>query len=155
MRSARALGAEVELDWQPIKTLTLTGAVGLLDTKILRFTAAREPIVGRSFARAPGVTASAAAKWRILPAVTLDGQARYGAGYDSRDGSNAPGGTPTLPVDERFVLDSQVSWQLRQFRLYVFARNLTDSRYWLELYTPGFGTPGEPRRIGAGIEARF
>lgn len=152
---ARALGAELELDWQPTKTLTLTGALGLLDTKILRFSAAREPIVGRGFARAPGITASTSAKWQILPAVTIDAQARYGAGYDSRDGSNAAGGTPTLPVSDRFVLDNQISWQLRQFRLYVFARNLTDSRYWLELYTPGFGTPGEPRRVGAGIEARF
>lgn len=152
---ARALGAEVELDWRPSDALTLTGAVGLLDTKLLRFTAAREPIVGRRFARAPGVTASAAVSWRLIPALTLDAQARYGAGYDSQDGSNAPGGTPTLPVGDRFVLDSQLSWQVRQFRLFVFARNLTDSRYWLELYTPGFGTPGKPRRVGAGMEARF
>lgn len=147
---ARAYGLEVEARWTISDRLSLRAGLGLLDTEIRRFTAAAEPIVGNNFQRAPGVTASGAVSWTPIAKASLDLQARYGDGYQSDDSD-----TPELRVGSRFVADAQASYQLGPVRAFVYVRNLTDARYWQELYGPAFGTPGEPRRVGGGVEARF
>jgi outer membrane receptor protein involved in Fe transport len=39
--------------------------------------------------------------------------------------------------------------------LFGYVRNAFDAFYLTYLFTPTFGTPGDPREIGIGIEARF
>lgn len=147
---ARSYGAELDLSWRVSRTLRLRGGVGLLDTKLERYSISAEPIEGKSFARAPGFSAFTAAAWSPVAGFELDAQARYNDGYFSNDLN-----TRDRRIASRVLVDAQASYTTGRVRLFAFARNLFDRDYLTELYSTNLGTIGEPRRIGAGVELSF
>jgi outer membrane receptor protein involved in Fe transport len=147
---ARAYGLEVDAAWTPSDALTLKAGLGLLDTEIEETLDPRDPIRGRTFQRAPDYTALAAVSWRPVDDVTLDVQARRNADYFSDD-ANSPDGR----VDGVTVVDAQAAYSFRNLRLFAFARNAFDEFYLTQLYRGDFGTAGDPREVGVGLEARF
>ena len=60
----RATGLELELGWQPLESLELGAALGLLDTEITGFNA-RPELEGRDFAHAPRYNFALNGTWRL------------------------------------------------------------------------------------------
>lgn len=147
---ARSLGAEIDIAWRLSERVRLRGGVGLLDTELERYSLSTEPIEGKAFARAPGFSAFAAVGVEPVAGLELDAQGRYADGYFSDDLNS-----PDRRIGSRFLLDAQASYRWRNARVFAFARNLFDRFYLTELYAPDFGTVGEPRRVGAGVEVMF
>jgi len=147
---AHGIGLELEAAYRPSPRFGLRAALGLLDTRIDRFTVSAAPIVGKDFQRSPHVTASAAVDWTPLDRLTLDAQARYSSSYFSNDLNTA-----AYRIDPAFNLDAQVSYRLGPVRLFAFARNLFDDFQLVQLYSPTAGAVNAPRRVGVGLEASF
>jgi outer membrane receptor protein involved in Fe transport len=146
VKKARTQGAEAELDWSATGRLSVRGAIGLLDTRIID----AGPLHGKEFPRAPHFTGSLALDWRPRDAIRLSAQLRHNSGYFSNDPNS-----PELRIGGSTTVDARASWDVGRLTLFGYARNLFDEFHMNYLFSPTFGTAGEPREVGVGIEARF
>jgi outer membrane receptor protein involved in Fe transport len=147
---ARATGLEVEAVYAVSETLTLRGALGLLDTEIEEFSISSDPIEGNEFQRAPPVSGTIAITWRPIDKLTLDWQTRYTDEYFSNDLNS-----PELKTESTAISDFQASYQLGSARIFAYARNVFDEDYVTYLYSTTLATLAESQRLGAGVEVRF
>lgn len=147
---AESYGAELELSWRPTRGLSLQAGAGLLKTKILRTSLPTDPLLGKAFPRAPRVSANIAVDWRPIDALRLSTQVRANGGYYS-DGAN----NPALRIKESIVVNGRAAYSAGGVTFFGYARNIFDNFYLTYLFTPTFGTAGDPREFGIGIEARF
>lgn len=143
-------GAELELAWRATERLTLRLGAGLLETKVLRTLLATDPSFGKDFERAPSVSASAAVDWRPVDALRLSVQLRTNTGYFSDDAN-----TPALRIAGSTVVNARAAYTHDGLTVFGYARNLFNEFYLTYLFTPTFGTAGDPRELGVGVEARF
>ncbi len=149
----RFLGAEADVVWKPTPTLTLTGAIGLLDTKIIRFGGDPSNDVnnGNDLSFAPSVTGRLIASWVVVPKLQLDAETRYIAARFSTI-QNAPedrlGGHALLNLRAAYTLD--------RFTIFAFVENVFD-RFYFTTKSPVFDVAnvGRPRTFGAAIRAKF
>lgn len=159
-------GAEFELTATPIENLTLSGNLGLLDTKYTElFTGvggARTNLKGNVFARAPKVTSFVDAEYRIPfgtnDAVVLGTDWRY----NSRFKLNALiQNVDELEVPAYWTGNVRASVQFDDNRLSAtfFVNNVTDKDYKVHTLPAGNGSYkrmlGEPRTYGITLGARF
>lgn len=154
--AARSYGGEVELGWRPSRQLSLRAAAGLLDTRITRTRVADTGLLGKDFARAPHVSASAGAEWRPLERLRLSAQIRHNSGYFSDDSETRdrfiPGST---------TIDAKAGWQAGKLNLFAYARNLADQfSLTYRFAAPNGGArdlaaANNPRELGIGLEAGF
>ncbi len=149
----RYLGAESDITWKATPTLTLTGAVGLLDTKIIQFGGDPSNNVnnGNDLPFSPSVTGRIAASWEPIAKLRLDVDARYTAERfsffqntsDDRLGSN-------------IISDIRARYTIGRFTLHAFVENVFDRFYFISK-DPVFDATsvGRPRTFGAAIRATF
>jgi outer membrane receptor protein involved in Fe transport len=52
-------------------------------------------------------------------------------------------------------MDARAAYTAGRVTLFGYARNLFNDFYLTYLFSPTFGTPGDPRELGVGLEARF
>jgi outer membrane receptor protein involved in Fe transport len=147
---ARSAGFETRLDWHASRRFVAAVTMGLLNTKILRAEGAYAPYKGKEFQRAPHFSMSASFDWRPLERLRLFAQLRHNGEYFSDDLNN-----PLLAVKGSTKVDTRAEWSAGKTRLFAYARNAFDKFYMLSLYNPDGGEAGEPREVGAGIEAAF
>ncbi len=148
--SARSFGSELELGWRASGRLSLRLGVGLLATKIRRTLFASDPIRGKAFQRAPRFGAAAAIDWRPIDALRLSAQLRTGSEYFSDDAN-----TPSRRIDGSTTVGARAAYTAGSMTLFGYVRNALDTFYLTHLFTPTFGTAGDPREFGLGVEARF
>ena len=149
--AAESYGAEVELGWRASRRLSLARRTraarrpGSSETLL-----PRDPSLGKEFQRSPQLSAAAAIDWRPLDALRAVGPAappqrlfqrrrQYAVAADRAD----DGGQRARRLSAGPVT------------LFGYARNLFDDFYLTYLFNPTFGTAGDPREIGIGLEARF
>jgi outer membrane receptor protein involved in Fe transport len=147
---ARSQGLEASADWRARPELRLRGSIGLLSTRIARTDAESAVYQGKQFDRSPHFTGSAAVYWRPTPKLNLSAQVRRHSSYFSDNADK-----PLLQIAGATIADSRAEYQLQRFSLFIEARNLFDTFAMKLLFGPSSGEAEEPRRIRAGVEARF
>lgn len=146
---ARTYGLETDLKWRANSRLSVRGGIGLLRTKIvdagsmLQFT-------GKTFQRSPQFSASVKVEWSPLKQLRISAQLRHNSGYFS-DELN----TPNRRIDGWTKVDARADWDTGKLRLFAYARNVFDRFYLTYLFSSNFGTAGDPREVGLGLESRF
>lgn len=148
--SARSYGLEGAIQWAANDQLTFKLGLGLLETEIEETLDPADPIRGGEFQRAPNFSAALGVSWRPIQSLAIDLNARSNADYFSDDANTA-----ALKIDGTTVLDAQLRWEWSNFQATAYARNATDEFYMTQLYSPTFGTAGDPREYGVSLEARF
>lgn len=148
--AAESYGLEFGIDWRATRRLSLRGAIGLLKTRITETVSPTDLLLEREFQRAPDFSASAAIDWRPIDGLRLSAQMRHNSGYFSND-LNAP----TLRIRGTTVFNARAAYTHGVLTLFGYARNLFDRFYMTFLSSPTFGTAGDPREIGIGVEARY
>ena len=147
---ASTRGAEVALNWHPSPTLTLSGGVGLLNTRILGGENSVGDLIGREFQGAPHLTGSAAADWMPTKRLRLSAQLHYHSRYFSDDFD-----TPELRIGSAAIVDARVAYTVGIFTAFASARNVFNSFHLTVLRVPNAGEADDPRMVGLGLEARF
>ncbi|MEO7634758.1 MAG: TonB-dependent receptor [Sphingomicrobium sp.] len=147
---ARASGLEANFDARLSATLRARFALGLLRTRITRTLPENALFAGKDFQRSPGFSASAALDWQPARAVELSAQLRHNAGYFSDDANDR-----ARRITGSTTIDARAGWTHRGLSLFAYGRNLTDEFHLTYLFTPSFGTAGDPRELGVGVELRF
>ena len=154
---ARARGLELAADWQAHASLRLKAGLGLLHTRITRFTAPNGNLLeNKEFSRAPRYSLSLGADWAPHPAVKLALAVRHTARYHSADDNGA-----AYRVPASTVVNASVSWQAtRHVQVFGYVNNLFDRAISTWLYdnrTAGgiVSSMAPPRQLGLGIKAQF
>ena len=148
--SARSRGLEVELGWRASDRLSLRLGLGLLDTEIRRTLVATDALLGKKFQRSPDFSAAAAVDWRPIDTLQLSAQLRTTSDYFSDDAN-----TPTRRIDGFTTINARAAYTRGRVTAFGYVRNLLNDFYLTHLFNPTFGTAGDPREFGLGLEARF
>jgi outer membrane receptor protein involved in Fe transport len=148
--AARTYGMEAEAAWRIGERLSLVTGVGILRTKVSRTVVRSDPSLGKDFQRSPHLSAVGGIDWRPLDAVRLSAQARHQSGYFSDDANN-----PTRHIGASTVADFRAAYTAGTITLSGYVRNAFDAFYLTYLFNPTFGTAGDPREFGIGVESRF
>lgn len=147
---ARSYGAEGQMSWRPGSELSVSFAVGLLGTRIVRSDGEVPGIAGNEFDRSPHFSASAAVDWRPASCFQLSAQVRHHSSYFSD-----PENTPGTRVGSATIADARAEYQVGRVSLFVQVRNLFDSLALLDLGSPTEGEAEDPRTLAFGLAARF
>jgi iron complex outermembrane recepter protein len=149
----RYIGAEADVVWKAAPDFTLTGAIGLLDTKIIRFGGdpSNDLNNGNDLPFSPSVTGRIAVSWEPIAKLQLNADARYTAErfsifqntLDDRLGSHV-------------LFDLRARYTIGRFTLNAFVENVFD-RFYLTAKDPAFDAAnvGRPRTFGAAIRVTF
>jgi outer membrane receptor protein involved in Fe transport len=152
---ARSYGAEAEVGARLTSRLTVTGSIGLLNTRITRTISPNDPFLGKEFGGAPRFTAVAAVDWKPVSKLRLSTQARYNSGYWGDDSED-----PVLRVGGWTIVDARASWESRRFTLFAYAQNLLNA-FHVVRWSGRHDDPNldaeltDPRELGGGVEVRF
>ena len=152
---ARTYGAEAEVGARLSERLTVTGSIGLLNTRITRTISPNDPFLNKEFGGAPRFTGVAAIDWKPVGKLHLSAQARHNSGYWGDDSEN-----PVLRIKGWTVVDARASWEARRFTWFAYARNLFDA-FHVVAWSGAHDDPNtdveliDPRELGAGVEVRF
>jgi outer membrane receptor protein involved in Fe transport len=147
---AYSRGLEAEAGWRAGSRLTLRGSIGLLETRISATDAESAIYQDHQFDRSPHFTGAVAIDWRPLPALRLSAQLRH---HDSYFSDNA--NKPQLRVDGATIADVRAEYGAGRFSVFLQGHNVFDQFAMLSLATATSGEAEDPRRLSAGIEARF
>ena len=147
---ASTRGAELELSWRPSRTLTLSGGVGLLRSRIRSRESTDGDIIGREFERTPHLTGAGSADWTPTKRLRLSAQLRYHSRYFSDDFDS-----PELRIAGAAIVDARASYTVGRFTFFAYARNAFDTFHLTYLYDPDAGEAEDPRVVGFGLEGRF
>lgn len=148
--SARSSGVELELGWQTSNRLSVRLGLGLLETKVCRTLVLLDPLRGKEFQRSPSFSAAAAVDWRPIDALRLSAQLRTTSGYFSDDAN-----TPTRHIEGYTTVSARAAYTAGPVTAFGYVKNALNAFYLTYLFTPTFGTAGDPREFGLGVEARF
>lgn len=148
--SARSYGLEVELGWRATSRLSMRLGLGLLDTEVRRTLVLADPIRGKEFQLSPHFGAAAAIDWRPIDALHFSTQLKYNSGYFSDDAN-----TPSRRIDRSTTVNARAAYSAGPMTLFGYVKNAFNTFNLTYLFTPTFGTAGDPREFGLGAEARF
>ncbi|MEC5342586.1 TonB-dependent receptor [Brenneria populi] len=147
-------GAELGARWTPSWSFEMNGSVGLLKSKIERFSASS--LEGNRLARAPGYTANVGATWRFLRSFELSGNVTFSDSYYSNADNDARG-----RISSYWRSNLQLAYNFKQGRATLFAQNLFDNNdsvmnYYGSTRTGTYLSEVKPdRTIGASLELTF
>jgi len=151
--AARTYGAEADARWLATDQIELFGALGLLQTEVLRY--AGSDYEGNQLPHAPALTASAGVTLRPLDGLELGADLRYSEAYYS-DITNTPRGR----VDPYWVVNLHAGYEIGPSRLFAYARNLFDTETPIDIFTGAtagadYASMLKARSFGAGVEVSF
>ncbi len=146
---AYAYGAELELAVKPLHNLQLFGSLGVLETKLQRYSISVQPVAGNEFALAPELTAAARVQYQPIEGLDFSLQGRYSDGYFSNDLND-----PLTEIESYFITDAQISYTYKNVRVFVYGTNLANEFYVNRIFFSS-AQVGDPREIGAGLEIRM
>lgn len=130
-------GLEWQFAWAATNTVTLSSALGFLDAQFGRYTsAAGEDLAGREQPHAPRYSARLALDWQAATILRLGMEmtAMDSFYFSDRHSTRSP---------SRRLLNAYATWQLGDWSLQLWSRNITDKDY----FARGFGSFGnDPRK---------
>jgi iron complex outermembrane receptor protein len=147
---SRVYGAELEARLKPVDRLEIRAGAGMLRTKIERSGTAAPEYSGKEFARSPHFTGMLAIDWQPRDHLTFSATLRHSDNYWSDDEN-----IPARRIRAFTTVDLRAEWKGRNWSVFGYARNASDDFYLTYLIIPSFGTAGDPREVGLGIDRRF
>ncbi len=143
-------GAEFGAIWKPMLDFELNSSVGLLKTKIKKFSDSR--IDGHELPRAPAFTANLGAKYMLMSGLELSGNVTFSDTYYSQYDNDSRGKIPS-----RVVANMQLAYTFTHGRVSVFAQNLfdTDKRIMVINNDVSTAVLQRPRMVGAIVQLDF
>ncbi len=155
--SGRNYGLEAELSWHPVESLSLSGSVGLLESKYIGYLYGERDLDGREQAHAPTWQYSLSAEWVDARGLMLRADM---AGMDAFyfDASHDQRSEP------RTVVNLKAGWSGEAWSAYLWGRNVFDENYAVRGFFFGLEPPdfaeklyvqrGDPRQLGVTVEWR-
>ncbi len=147
--STESYGAELGVQWLAARDLELFGSVGLLRTRIRKFSASVIDLEGNEFARAPRLTATVGMIQRLPGGFSIGVDGQYIGSYYSDDDNRS-----AEKVDAYTLWNAQVSWQRRNVRLFAYVTNIFDKDSEVLLFDANAQLV-DPRELGVGLEVRL
>lgn len=153
---ATAHGLEVSADYQAMDTLRIRGGVGLLQTKIRKFSADGNVLEGKRFGRSPQYMFNAGVDWDFHPQWRLSANVRHVDGYHSTDENIA-----AYDIDAYTVADARISYfPNSSLEIFAYVNNMFDKRAptWKYDDRTAGGIAASmlaPRQLGIGVKAMF
>lgn len=143
-------GAEIGATWQPRWDFELFGNVGLLKTKIKKFSGSG--VEGHELGRAPAYTANMGAKYQFLKGWEVSTNVAFSDSYYSAYDNDSRG-----RIGSYWSANAQLAYTFAYGRATLFAQNLFDSERRImvggnDIYT---ATQQRPRMVGAAVELNF
>lgn len=148
---AESYGLEVAAEFQANERLKLFGSLGLLRSKLTKFSASPD-VEGNELREAPEYTLNMGFSWDVTPKFTVGGDVSWIDGYYS-DFTN----DPDNEVPDRTLVNLNASYALSdEFELYGYVDNVFDESEAQFLFRSGErGVITKPREIGFGLRATF
>lgn len=144
-------GIELEAAARISPELDVFASVGLLRTRFEGTPSSGPDLTGHDFARAPSITASVGAIYRLASGFYASADAQYVGGYQS-DIQNLDVNT----VDARFIANAEVGWRLNGLSVFAYGRNLFDSDAETYVWTAqNVKALVPPLTAGLGVRAEF
>jgi outer membrane receptor protein involved in Fe transport len=143
-------GAEMGATWQPRWDFELFTNVGLLETKIKKFSGSG--VEGHELARAPAYTANMGAKYQLMAGLELSGNVAFSDSYYSQYDNDSRG-----HIGSYWSANTQLAYTFAYGRATLYAQNLFDSERRVmvsgnDVYT---ASQQRPRMVGAALELTF
>jgi outer membrane receptor protein involved in Fe transport len=143
-------GLEANLRWAPNSEVSFSGAVGLLDTKILKGDGNPGIEKGNKLARSPMLSGNAAIEWSFsegwFASLRLGGR----TGYFSDDAN-----MPSRRVKGHWTIDTRLEKTIGGARLFVYGRNLLNKFGINSYFNEVAAELAHPRHFGIGIDLSF
>jgi iron complex outermembrane receptor protein len=156
---SRIVGGELEIVARPVSALTLTGGLGLLNTRVEEGSVSGTSVVGTHLANAPTASVSAAADWTFLSNDRMNATLRLDGTYATRqyfDPLNHLYQPSYGLVNARLALRSADS----RWGIAFWGKNLFDAFYLTSrIDVPGFGFiynhEGAPTTFGVTVDYQY
>ncbi|MGB3712594.1 MAG: TonB-dependent receptor [Erythrobacter sp.] len=167
---SRLYGAELQFEARPSRTLSVFGALGLLDTEFTDYRTDQAEFDGNAFPYAPPVTVSAGFDYRHPTGFRVLGDANLTADHfgdtindadetEIVDGIETcaiePCNSPLVEIPSYVVVNLKAGYEADAFSIYAFARNLFDEDYITQLQPQGDARSAEPRIVGVEVNVGF
>ena len=168
--ASKLYGAELQLEARPSRTLTVFGALGLLDTEFTDYQTDQAEFNGNVFPYAPPVTISAGFDYRHPTGFRMLGDVNLTDDHFSDTINDAtrvssvggietctaePCNSPLVEVPSYVVVNLKAGYEAEAFSIYAFARNLLNENYITQLQPQGDARSAEPRVAGVEVNFRF
>ncbi|MEM7426946.1 MAG: TonB-dependent receptor [Pseudomonadota bacterium] len=151
---AESYGLEASANFQATDTFRVFGSIGLLKTKIKKFTASTAGLQGNEFRGAPDFTGTAGFDWEFVENLTYGAKVRYNDGYFS-DNEN----TAATKIDAFAVVDMKLTYKPNErVTAFAFVNNLLNDIYPVNAFVSGGGLVapvGMPREFGVGASIKL
>ncbi|WP_028658238.1 TonB-dependent receptor [Novosphingobium sp. B-7] len=161
---ARTYGADIDLTVRPVRNLTLSAQVGLLNTKLVRFLLVADPTVpdysGNQLAFSPKLSTFLQAQYHIPIGASQAIDLQYSATYKGRQFLDATN-DPYTTQQAYWTQDARVALTISQLELSAFVRNLGNTYYATAAFNSispfGYVQPNyaPPRTYGVGAKINF
>lgn len=166
-RHAHMMGADIQIEAQPIDNLSLTAQLGLLQAKVdsseqINVDAMDNPVTvhGNQLPLAPHVTLSTRANYRI-PIGEDHIDLQFNANYKSHQFFDIAN-SPYLTQEGYWLENARIAYSFDndQWEVAGFVHNLSGQHYFLDIFDLSFvgyyqGIMGQPRMIGAEVNYHF
>ncbi|MBV7433808.1 TonB-dependent receptor [Cardiobacteriaceae bacterium TAE3-ERU3] len=154
---ATAWGSELAADYAVNERLNLNANLGVLKTKINRFSNTVADYQGKSFELAPSYTFGLGAQWKINDQWQLSGNLKRTGSYYSDDLN-----TEGYKIAPYTVVNAKLDWQPHDnIKVFTYVNNLFNDQSPTAIFAPGRGQSLKtadivaPREFGVGIRADF
>lgn len=155
---ARLYGTEVSATWIATPALRLYASGSLNRTRYRSFATATQDLTGQSFERAPRRQLSLGARWRVIPALTVNAEVTYQSDspsqYLTEDDATSPRYrqvTDVLRGDSATLVNLNAQYSVGNWRWSAYVRNAADRDYVVSRTTGPAITAGAPRRAGVAL----
>ena len=155
---ARSYGAEGSLNWHVTDAFKLGAQLGLLSANFTDFPNAGDSSTGGSvdatgfrLPEAPRMTSDLSAQYAV-PVANGTLSARLDYNYRSRLYFDVLQASPQSGYG---LLNATLSYEMPDWTVWLYARNLTDQRYQAYAYTTAQSVPGEPRTFEVVLRRSF
>jgi iron complex outermembrane receptor protein len=159
LNRSRIAGGEIEIVARPIRTLSVTSGIGILNTRVEEGSVGGISVAGTKLASAPTVNATAAVDWTFFTNASFVAVARIDGSFSTRqyfDPYNHVGQGNYGLVNARFAVRSAND----RWGIAVWGKNLFDTLYFTSrIDVPGFGFIynhlGPPTMYGISVDYHY
>ncbi|MEM8985152.1 MAG: TonB-dependent receptor [Pseudomonadota bacterium] len=147
-------GLELSADFAVTESLSVSGALGILETEFESFPATLNDLEGNSFEASPEITGNMAFSWDIVEWSTLRASVRYTGDYFSDDFN-----TPALKINSFVIADASLAFRpADNVEIFLFANNVFDETQPTRLLSRApnvFANINVPREYGVRVNFEF